>query len=471
MMENNTLSPMTPPNKKRRDGLIWFITTIVLVAILSLLPLSTKVLAQGKNEDKNHFLEIFYDVFNYVQSYYVDEAKIDSEHLMEGALNGLFEALDDPHSSYLTKEQIRELNDTTTGQFGGVGIYIYDTDKGLEVSRPIEGTPAYRAGVSAGDIITAVDDLSIKGKDIDEVIKLLRGKPGTKVTISISRGEDSTIKLTLTRALIEVPTVKSAMLPGGIGYMYLTQFTPLTVDRVREALEHFKGEHYKSLIIDVRNNPGGVLSSVVNIVDYFFEKGELIVYTKSRLPAENQTFNAANPAIVPAKLPIVVLIDKYSASASEILTGALKDTKRAYVIGEKSYGKGSVQQIIPIETGAFKLTVSRYYTPSGITIDKQGIMPDKEVKTEEFTDEEIESFKKIRELGLIEQFVAKNPMPSLKDISTYTQSLQKQGYKVRENVVGRQIKLEQNRHNNNPPIYDLDYDLVLKEAVLYLKDK
>ena len=228
---------------------------------------------------------------------------------------------------------------------------------------------------------------------------------------------------------------------------------------------YFKEKDYKSLIIDVRSNPGGLLTSVVDVSDLFFDNQQLIVSTRSRITTENRTYYARDDSIIPESISIVVLIDKYSASAAEILTGVLKDTGRALIIGETSYGKGSVQQIIPIRLGGIKLTISKYFTPSGISIDQIGIEPDIEVKIEEYTDEEISSFQTLVNENFIPKFIEENPNPTEEDIALFIDSLYELDIVLREERIRKEIRDELNRYNNTPPLYDLDYDIVLKEAV------
>jgi carboxyl-terminal processing protease len=364
---------------------------------------------------------------------------------------------------------MRDLDDTTTGRFGGVGLIISKVDRGVEVVSPIEDTPAYRAGVNAGDIIVAVDGQSVVELDIDEVLAVLRGEPGSPVTMTILRGKSLRFDVRVVRAMIEVPTVKSAMIPGGIAYLRIIQFTPLTADRVEQALRDFENSGYRSLVVDLRSNPGGLLAAVIDVADMFLSSGP-IVSTRSRVPSENHVFYASSRStIVPADLPVVVLINRGSASASEILAGALQDTGRATVIGETSYGKGSVQQIKRIDGAGFRLTMSRYYTPAGKNIDKIGIKPNVEVLEPELTDAEEKALSQLIEGNRIADFVAAHPNPSQADISGFEQQLSSEGIQLGPRYVERLIRNEINRTNNNPPVYDLEYDLVLRRAVDLLR--
>ncbi|MBN1836070.1 MAG: S41 family peptidase [Spirochaetales bacterium] len=451
-----------------RERTVWIVVTAALAAVVVLLTFTPRVLAGDQEAETQRLLTKFYEVFRFVQENYVDE--VDPEIMIDGALQGLFESLEDPHSAYLTEEDMRDLDDTTTGRFGGVGLIISKVDRGVEVVSPIEGTPAYRAGINAGDIIVAVDGESVVDLEIDEVLAVLRGAPGSPVTMTILRGKSLRFDVDVIRAMIEVPTVKKAMIPGGIGYLRIIQFTPITTERVEEAIEFFQDNGYQSLIVDLRSNPGGLLASVVDVADFFLSRGP-IVSTRSRIPAENHVFYASpRNTVIPEELPVVVLINRGSASASEILAGALKDTERGTVMGETSYGKGSVQQIKRIDGAGFRLTMSRYYTPLGENIDKVGIQPDVEVLEPELSEAEEQALSLLIEENRIQEFVAANPDPSTEEIRRFEEKLAAEGIILAERYVERLIRNEINRTNNDPPVYDLDYDLVLQRAVERLRD-
>jgi len=451
--------------KKTHERIFWVGITALLLTLVVLLSFSPRVLATGFEAETQRQLGLFYEVLRFVQDNYVDEEAVAPELLMEGALKGMFEALGDPHSAYLSREEMRDLNDTTTGRFGGVGLIISKVERGAEVVSPIEDTPAYRAGITAGDIIIAIEDESILDFTIDEVVKVLRGEPGAPVRVTIQRGKTLTFDVTIVRAMIEVPTVKRTMIDGDIAYLRIIQFTPLTPEKVREAVDFFGQKNYRSLIIDLRSNPGGLLASVIDVADYFVSRGP-IVSTRGRVEAENHVFYASQrETIVPSDLPVVVLINRGSASASEILAGALKDTGRARLMGETSYGKGSVQQIKGIGEAGFRLTMSRYYTPSGVSIDKTGIAPDTEIKEPELTEEEEASFTRLIEGDYVALFVEENPEPGEAEIIAFIDSLLDEEIVLSSRIIRRLVRNELNRTNNNPPLYDLEFDLVLKEAV------
>jgi carboxyl-terminal processing protease len=453
-----------------KERTLWIVVTAFLAAVIVLLSFAPRVLAGNQEAETQRLLSTFFEVFRFVQEHYVDEDKVDPNNLIEGAMRGMFEALDDPHSAYLSPEEMRDLDDTTMGRFGGVGLIISKIDRGVEVVAPIEGTPAYRAGVNAGDLIVAVDGESVVDLNIDEVLSVLRGEPGSSVTMTIIRGKNLRFDVRVVRDMIEVPTVRQDMIPGGIGYLRIIQFTPLTVDRVEEALQQFADSGYSSLIIDLRSNPGGLLSGVIDIADFFLSKGP-IVSTRSRVASENHVFYASSRnTMVPADLPIVVLIDRGSASASEILAGALQDTGRATIMGEKSYGKGSVQQIKRVGDAGFRLTMSRYYTPLGKNIDHIGISPDVPIQEPELSEEEEQALSRIIEEELIKDFLSRYPNPTDEDIDSFERELVNKDVRLDDRYIRRLVRNELNRTNNNPPVYDLEFDLVLQEAVNYLRD-
>ncbi len=467
---------MSEDNDKlhRRERLVWLGVTAALVITLLVVIVPSAAFGQSTTSEQDRLLDMFEQVFRFVQNNYVDE--VEAQKLIEGALEGMFESLDDPHSAYLTMEEMRDLSDTTQGEFGGVGMYISkqavpeDSREPayVEVISPIESTPADRAGVRSGDLIIAIEGETTEDLSIDEVVAQLRGSPGSEVEITIRRGESRSFDVSLTREIIEVPTVRHAMIPGNIGYIRIIQFTPYTDERVEESVKEFENEGYESLIIDLRRNPGGLLPAVVDTADLFFSDG-LIVGTRGRSPGENQRFTADNGVDVPREMPVVVLIDEGSASASEILAGALKDRDRAYLIGETTYGKGSVQQVRRITTGGFRLTMSRYYTPSGDYIDKKGIEPDLVVKDPELSDEDLDSLARLQEEGLVEEFVSEHPSPTASQISSFIERLREQDITLSERRLRKLVRDEVQQVNDVTQVYDLEFDIVLQRAVDMLR--
>lgn len=461
---------------KNKERFFWIILSAFLVVFSMVSFFGPNLIAYQSNSETQAYLDKFEYLFQFLIDNYVDEVPV--EDLYEGALKGLFESLDDPYSYYLTADDMEDMNDTTTGRFGGVGLYISKPAPGnissdpfdlyVQVVSPIEDTPAYRAGVHAGDYITKINDESVAELSIDEVVHKLRGNPGTNVIVSILRGQDIEFEITLTRAIIEIPTVKEAMLPGDIAYLRIIQFTPFTAERVKEAIKFFDRNSYTSLIIDVRGNPGGLLGSVADIGDFFLSSGP-IVTTKSRIRNENEVFHSTRPVLVPKNIPIAVLIDKGSASAAEILAGALKDTGRGTLIGETSFGKGSVQKVIGFHTGGLKLTIARYYTPADINIDKIGIEPDREVKEKELSEEETESLGRILKENLISGFINNNPDPDEGSRRNFIRELKQDGIVLEDRIIEKLIRNEYNRNLDIPPVYDLEFDIILQEAVRMLK--
>jgi carboxyl-terminal processing protease len=464
--------------QKKRSA-VWVGVTAVLAAVLIALSTVPGVVAQGSQGSSEQALGLFEQVFRFVERNYVDE--VDPAALIKGALEGMFEALDDPHSAYLNTDEMRGLTDTTSGEFGGVGMFISkpiresddgqsDSQRYVEIVSPIEDTPAYRAGLRANDRIKTIEGESTADLSIDEVVERLRGRPGTPVKITILRGESLEFPVTLERAIIQVPTVKWEMVDDEIAFLRITQFTPYTDDRIREAIEDFSARGYRSMIIDLRSNPGGVLNGVVDVASLFFDGG-LVVETRGRVAGENQQFNARRGTVVDQDIDIVVLIDRGSASAAEILAAAIKDRKRGVLIGETTYGKGSVQQVRTIGDTGFRLTMARYYTPAGTNIDSIGIEPDIVVEEPELSPEEQESYARIREEERITSFVAEINQPTEDDIRAFIESLHNDGIVLSDRWVRRLIKIEVNRLANTTEVFDLEYDLVLQRAVEYLRQK
>jgi carboxyl-terminal processing protease len=462
---------MNQTNNRKRDRFAWS-AVVVLVVICSALSFSTTgAYAQGTKKDASQqYIPLLQQAFNYILENYVDE--VDPLLLYEGAMKGLFDALGDPYSSFLTEKMMSDLSDTTTGKFGGLGLYINkpvadpkkpDQRLYVDVVSPIEDTPGWRAGIMPGDQITHIDGEPTEPLVMDEVLKRLRGTPGSKVTITILRGANLTFQETLTRAMIEIPSIKREMLPDGTAYLRIIEFSPQTVVRVREALEWFKTQNYTGLIIDLRNNPGGLLQSVVQVADLFLSNG-VIVSTKSRNVQENVVYTARQATQVSASLPIVVLINKGSASASEILAGALKDNRRAYLVGENSYGKGSVQLVLPLGETGFKLTMSRYFTPSDVNIDKIGIAPDLEVKEPELTPEQEASLSQLIERDVFASFAKEKPNASKAEIELFVRGLRASGSPLTERVLTKMVR-NQLQRTSIAPAYDLDFDIQLKAAI------
>lgn len=321
-------------------------------------------------------LRNFTDVLDRVKQDYVKD--VDDKELLEQAIRGMLTGLD-PHSSYLNENDFRELQVGTSGEFGGLGIEVGMDDGFIKVIAPIDDTPAQRAGIKAGDLIIRLDDTPVKGLSLSDAVKIMRGKPNTEITLTIVReGEDKPLKFTIVRDVIQVKSVKTRLLEPNFGYARVSQFQSNTAADLNQAVTELVKENkapLKGLVIDLRNNPGGVLNTAVQVSDAFLEKGT-IVYTEGRNSSSRQYYKAT-PGDILAGAPIVVLVNGGSASASEIVAGALQDHRRAIIMGEQTFGKGSVQTILPLINGtALKLTTALYYTPDGRSIQAEGIKPD-----------------------------------------------------------------------------------------------
>ncbi len=322
-------------------------------------------------------IDIFGEVLEKINKEYVDE--IDQSESMDSAINGLLQSLD-PYSSYMTPETFNEMQTETSGEFGGLGIEVSMESGVVKVISPIDDTPAAKAGIKAGDYIVKINDIQVQGKSLSEAVDLMRGPVGSNIELTIRRrGEKKALIFNIVRKIIEIQSVKSDLLENNIGYIRLTSFNENSGIQIKKRIKELENKKkVKSYILDLRNNPGGLLSQAINISDFFLNNGE-IVSTKSRKSSENKKWFANQGDLTNGKA-LIVLINYGSASASEIVAGALKDHKRAILIGENSYGKGSVQSIIPLKNnGAIRLTVAKYYLPSGKSISEVGVSPDIEI--------------------------------------------------------------------------------------------
>jgi carboxyl-terminal processing protease len=344
-------------------------------------------------------LKTFSEVYGRIRQDYVEP--VPDTKLLEDAIRGMLSGLD-PHSAYLDQEQYNELKVGTTGQFGGLGIEVGMENGFVKVIAPIDDTPAQRAGIKAGDLVIRLDDKPVKGMTLNDAVKMMRGEPGSEIVLTVVReGVEQPLKFKLIRDVIKVQSVKKRMLEDGYGYLRITSFQSKTGDNVTEAVNEMKKSgDLKGLVLDLRNNPGGVLNAAVSVSDAFLDSG-LVVYTDGRIEDAKMKFNAT-PGDLLKGAPIVVLINAGSASASEIVAGALQDHKRAIIMGEKTFGKGSVQTILPTSNGgAVKLTTARYYTPSGRSIQAEGITPDVPISKVKLEMVQQSEFSPIKEADLV----------------------------------------------------------------------
>jgi carboxyl-terminal processing protease len=342
--------------------------------------LSDQLFAQDQDRSTTYEqLDLFGEVFERVRAEYVED--VTDQELIEAAINGMLTSLD-PHSGYLTEESFRDMQVETRGSFGGLGIQVTMENGVVLVVSPIDDTPAYRAGLESGDLIIALDGQPVMGMDLDEAVNVMRGPVGTDITLTVQRGEEDPFEVTITREIIRVESVRWRIEEGDVGYIRISSFTGQTEPGLREAIEGIQaelGDDVTGYVLDLRNNPGGLLDQAIAVADAFLEQGE-IVSTRGRVEGSNQRWNS-EPGDLTGGVPMVVLINGGSASASEIVAGALQDHRRAVLLGTDTFGKASVQTIMPLPGhGAMRLTTARYYTPSGRSIQAQGIVPDIEVR-------------------------------------------------------------------------------------------
>jgi carboxyl-terminal processing protease len=351
---------------------VFVIGSLLLVLTLSL---GGTVASKGTDNSSTYEqLRLFTEVLSIVQNQYVDD--VAAKELIYSAIKGTLRGLD-PHSSFLDPDSLKEMQVETSGSFGGLGIEITLRDDILTVVSPIEGTPAFRAGLQPGDRIVKIDGLATKDMQLSDAVKRMRGKPGTKVTITVAReGWAEPKDFDIQREVIHVQSVRSHDLGGGVGYIRIRQFQEQTAQDLEAAIDRLTKAGMKALVLDLRNNPGGLLTAAVEVSEKFLEDGKLVVYTEGRVRNQNMRFTA-HAKKPHSAVPMVVLVNQGSASASEIVAGALQDYGRAKVVGTQSFGKGSVQTIIPLSDGAgLRLTTAKYFTPKGRSIQGKGIAPD-----------------------------------------------------------------------------------------------
>ena len=368
------------------------VKAIIFCLLVAGLPVRADTRADaGAGELPIDDIRTFAEVFAKIKKDYVEE--VADRTLLENAIRGMLQGLD-PHSTYLDEEAYLNLQEGTTGEFGGLGIEVGMENGFIKVISPIDDTPAQQAGMQAGDLIIRLDETPVKGMSLNDAVALMRGEPGTDITLTIIRdGAEKPLKVTITRDVIKVKSVRARTLEPGFGYLRVSHFQSRTAEDARTALQELKQDNdgdLDGLILDLRNNPGGILSAAVGVSDLFLDSG-LIVYTEGRIDDSKLRFNA-KPAEMLDGAPVVALVNAGSASASEIVAGALQDHKRGIIMGQQTFGKGSVQTVLPVsDSAALKLTTARYYTPSGRSIQAHGIEPDvtlKRARVESLADEE-----------------------------------------------------------------------------------
>jgi carboxyl-terminal processing protease len=460
--------------------MLWSFVGLIAIAVCFLavaVPDASAQSAQSalpNEDDGRRYSQLLQNIYQFILQNYVDE--VDPALLYEGAMKGMFGVLGDPHSLFLDEPMLSDLMRETDGTYAGVGLYIskpvqeQEADGAepvyVEVVSPIEDTPAWQAGVLPGDLIIKIDGVNTTELSVDEASARIRGPEGSTVVLSFRRGRSYEFDLEFVRATIEIPAVKTGIIDRNgkrVAYLRIIEWMPQTVDRVKEALDEIKKQKAEYLIVDVRSNPGGLLSSVVDVSDLFMDSG-IIVSTKGRNPQENFEYTADKDLILPTDFPMVVLVNQGSASASEIFAGAMKDIRRALLLGEKTYGKGSVQQVFPLSTTGFKLTMARYYTPSGVNIDKAGIEPDILVPDLSFTDVQLESLEKLYESDLVRKFADENPEATVQERKARAGEILGMGFDVPLEFVDRLLRDELER-TKTAPVFDLEFDIQLNKAI------
>lgn len=449
----------------------WIIISVtIILSLLIVLFLSYSQIFGQKNifsktfsrdDDYYYYLEIFNSVYNLIKDAYVDGEKVDAKTLFHGAIKGMLDSLGDPHTAFLSEDDFRELTVETSGKFGGLGIHISSKDGFIYVVSPIEDTPAFREGIKPGDYIISINGETTKGMSVEKAVKLLRGTPGTTVTITIKRGDEIFDK-TIKREIINIPTVKWGWLSKdkGIAFVRILQFSGTTYDSFVNAIEEIKSENVelKGIVFDLRYNPGGLLDEVLKMLDLLIPEG-LILETKGRVEgSQYKNYASGKKPIVPLNIPMVVIINEGSASASEIFAGVLQDTHRAIIIGTKSFGKGSVQTVrqLPDGTG-LRLTIARYYLPSGRTPDKEGITPDVIVEPIKLTKELEDTISKIEKEGYIKEYMKNKTEVSEDDINTLSKILQEKGIKLDKKI----IRILAKKELPGLPLFDPDDDYII----------
>ncbi len=465
---------------KSRGRFVW-ILVFVLILTLSVFniyePNKANAQSSGSTDDFFHYTRLFQKVFVTLQQNYVDENKVSTKDLMYGAIKGMLEATEDPFTQFMDDQLNDEFKEEMSGKFGGVGLVITASDdrNWVMVLAPIEDGPSEKLGILPGDIIAEIEGESAEGKTTEDIMKLLRGEKGTKVNIGVKRdGVKDLINFEIKRDTISIESVKYKMLDDGIGYVRVTTFGNDTSADFKNALKDMVGKSKaKSLIIDMRNNPGGRLDTAIDMADMLLSEGK-IVYIRGRNSAQDDDFYATKKHDTAVDIPVVVLVNKYSASASEVFAGALQDNERAKIIGETTFGKFSVQYVMPLDqkdNTSFKVTIAHYYTPNGRKLHGEGIPPDYLVEETPLTEGEISAVTKIRNGGYLADYVKKYSNESIDStqISVFARELKSnEDIEIDIDLLERIVYAERNK-SNYKEIVNLKYDKQLKAAIEYLE--
>jgi carboxyl-terminal processing protease len=456
---------------RNNERTFWIILSSFLVVGLVLSYGPRPVRAQFASNQAMSALSLFQNVFVKVLNEYVDEQK--PEDLLHNAIDGMIKGLGDPHSALLRPKNFTDLKTETAGQYGGLGIQVGMRENKITVIAPMEDTPAEKVGLRPDDRIVRINGTNAIGLELDKAVEKLRGPVGDPVTISIEReGEKAPFDVTIVREVINVKSVRFTTLATNLGYVRLTSFSQNTPEQLALMLKNIAKSNYAGLVIDLRNNPGGLLDAALKISDMFLDGGT-IVSTRGRT-AFNSHVNTAEPGVlVPDSLPIVVLVNKGSASASEIFAGAMQDTGRGLLLGTQTFGKGSVQTVLNLDEGyGLRLTIARYYTPAGRMIDKIGLTPDIIVETPPLTREEVDMINRLDKTNIIRVFAAGFKDKEIKDedFLRLKDELKKAGIEVRDAIVRSRLRFEQTRKYAAADV-DLDLDNQLRQAVQILKTR
>lgn len=444
-------------------------THLIILAFASglFLGINFSFIAQA-GEPAHKYLDFFHQAFQIITTEYVDQP--DNKKLFYGAIKGMIDSLGDPFTRFLNEESTAELQEMTSGKFVGIGVEIAVKDGEIVVVSPIENSPAMKAGIESGDIITKINSEVIKDKNLDEIIKNIKGLPGTRVNITVKReGINEEISYNIERAPVKIDSTEYALIKEhGIGYLKIKTFGNDTTQDVKKALDYFNANKTGRLIIDLRYNPGGLLTAAVDISNFFLEKDLVIVSTRGRADGGKETFfKAAKDPVYRGK--IVILVNRGSASASEILSGALRDNNKGLLLGEKTFGKGSVQKTYSLDkdTG-IAVTVARYYTPSGAMIHGKGIMPDIEVKVSDFPENETEELRKISRDKLLNEFVTIKTVYSDSTKAEFKKFLHGRNVNISDTTSDFILKREIAKYHKSQ-VYDLEFDNQLTAAIEKLK--